>query len=82
MKGNMENWAELSISNDIFPRENAQYMLEDDSVDILQLVNVAGRVRMKFFGRQVKLHQINNIQWSMPRGLRILRTIEDHQSTH
>jgi biotin synthase len=62
MKGNMENWAELSISNDIFPRENAQYMLEDDSVDILQLVNVAGRVRMKFFGRQVKLHQINNIQ--------------------
>ena len=62
MKENLENWIGRSLRDEIFPRDYAQSILEDESVDILQLVNAAGRVRMNFFGRQVKLHQINNIQ--------------------
>ncbi len=58
----LEKWVERSLKDDIFPREDAQSILEDECVDILPLVYAAGRVRMKFYGRRVKLHQINNIQ--------------------
>ena len=62
MKVDVEHWSKLSLSGEGFPRELAQKILAADSMDILQLVDAAGKVRMKFFGKQVKLHQINNIQ--------------------
>ncbi len=58
----MENWIERSLSGDPFPREYARNTLEDETLDILQLVSAAGKVRQAFFGRRVKIHQINNIQ--------------------
>jgi len=61
MSLNFENCAELSLSGKGFPRELALSILEED-IDMLQLSSEAGKVRMTYFDKKVKVHQINNIQ--------------------
>ena len=55
-------WTEIALNNQPFPREDALTILTSPDVDILKLTAAAGEVRMKHFGKKVKVHQINNIQ--------------------
>jgi len=54
--------SEMSLSGNLFPRETALELLNSDDIDILKLTVAAGEVRQKYFGKKVKIHQINNIQ--------------------
>ena len=54
--------AEMSLSDELFPRETALELLQSKDLDLLKLVSAAGEVLQKFFGKKVKVHQINNIQ--------------------
>lgn len=56
------SWTTLSLSDDLFPRDAAARILSDPEIDLLPLVAAAGEVRMRHFGRKVKVHQINNIK--------------------
>ncbi len=55
-------WTEIAINNEPFPREAALTILDDPAIDILKLTAAAGEIRLKHFGKKVKVHQINNIQ--------------------
>ena len=52
----------FSLSDDGLPRGIAKEILEANTLDLLDLVSIAGEIRQKFFARKVKIHQINNIQ--------------------
>lgn len=56
------SWTKISLSGALFPRDAAESVLADSSLDLLRLVSAAGDVRMAAFGRTVKVHQINNIK--------------------
>ncbi len=43
-------------------REQARRVLEDGNVDLMSLLDIAGRIRMHFFGRTVALHMLDNVQ--------------------
>jgi len=62
MPDRFQDWTRIALSGEPFPREDARAMLADESIDILRLVTAAGDVRMAYFGRKVKVHQINNIK--------------------
>ena len=55
-------WTKLALNNEPFPREDALTILTSPEIDMLKLAAAAGDVRMKHFGKKVKVHQINNIQ--------------------
>lgn len=57
-----QKWTDIALSDQEFPREEALKILTDPSVDIIKLASAAGDVRIKYFGKKVKVHQINNIQ--------------------
>lgn len=57
-----QKWTELALENKPFPREDALSILASPEIDILKLTSAAGEVRLKNFGKKVKVHQINNIQ--------------------
>ncbi|MCM8542949.1 MAG: biotin synthase BioB [Lentisphaeraceae bacterium] len=57
-----QKWTELALENKPFPKEDALAILSNPDVDILKLTSAAGEVRLKHFGKKVKVHQINNIQ--------------------
>ena len=61
MLSSIDDFAIIAIEQ-IFPREAAREILNDKSIDLLRLVHTAGEVRLKYFGRKVKIHQIHNIQ--------------------
>ena len=52
---------EIAHSDELFPRELALEILNSDDIDILKLTSVASELRLKYFGKKVKVHQINNI---------------------
>ena len=62
MSVDYQKWTDIALSDQEFPREEALKVLTDENVDILKLASAAGDVRMKYFGKKVKVHQINNIQ--------------------
>ena len=45
-----------------FPRDWARDILMNAKYDILEIVSAAGEIRQKFFGKKVRVHQINNVQ--------------------
>ena len=55
-------WTETALKDEPFSREDALTILTSPEIDILKLTAAAGEVRMKHFGKKVKVHQINNIQ--------------------
>ncbi len=59
---NYQVWIEKSLNNEDFSREECLEILSNPEVDVLKLAAAAGEVRMKYFGKKVKIHQINNVQ--------------------
>ena len=57
-----ENIYDLALSKNGLPRDLAKKLLIDEKINLLELVQVAGDIREKFFGKKIKVHQINNIQ--------------------
>ena len=57
-----QKWTEQALENKPLSREDALTILTDPAIDILKLTSAAGEVRLKNFGKKVKVHQINNIQ--------------------
>jgi biotin synthase len=62
MTDRFAEWTRVALSGAPFPRDDARAMLADDGIDLLRLTVAAGEVRMAYFGRKVKVHQINNIK--------------------
>ena len=62
MTAHFDHWISQALNGDCLSRQDGLRILEDASLDLLRLVAAAGDVRMAFFGRQVMLHRINNIQ--------------------
>lgn len=44
------------------PRDQARSVLADCSLDLLELLGIAGRIRRHYFGRTVALHMLDNVQ--------------------
>jgi len=61
MGSDFNQWVQIALSDQVFPQVNALEVLSDDT-DLLRLTMAAGDVRMAYFGRQVMLHRINDIQ--------------------
>jgi len=62
MGSDFNEWVKIALSADPFPKPLALAILSDPDIDLLPLVAAAGEVRMTYFGRQVMLHRINDIQ--------------------
>jgi biotin synthase len=62
MSINYSKWTEQALNGEIISREDALFILQSPEIDLLKLVSAAGDIRLKYFGRKVKVHQINNIQ--------------------
>lgn len=62
MGSDFNEWVKIALSDETFPRTFALAILSDPDIDLLPLVTAAGEVRMTYFGRQVMLHRINDIQ--------------------
>ena len=57
-----QQWVTYALKDEPLPRADAISILQDKTIDLLLLIHAAGRVRQHYFGRQVQLHQINNIR--------------------
>ena len=55
-------WTSKALANEDFSREECLEILASPEIDLLKLASAAGDVRMKTFGKKVKIHQINNVQ--------------------
>lgn len=62
MGSDFNQWVKIALSEETFPRTLALAILSDPDIDLLRLITAAGEVRMTYFGRQVMLHRINDIQ--------------------
>ncbi|NJK41386.1 MAG: biotin synthase BioB [Acaryochloridaceae cyanobacterium SU_2_1] len=62
MLADFDQWVKLALADQPFPREAALQILADPTLDLLRLTAAAGEVRITYFGRQVMLHRINDIQ--------------------
>ena len=62
MGSDFSEWVKIALSEETFPQTSALAILSDPNIDLLSLVAAAGEVRMTYFGRQVMLHRINDIQ--------------------
>lgn len=62
MGSDFEQWVQIALSDQIFPQADALAILSDPNIDLMRLTTAAGDVRMTYFGRQVMLHRINDIQ--------------------
>ena len=77
MENRYERWARISLSGELFPREDALEVLTDPAIDILRLAAAAGDVRMAPLraqgeGPPDQQHQ----ERPLPRGLRLLRPVQ------
>jgi len=57
-----EQWTQDALQGRLLSRVDARTILAAEQPDLLRLVSAAGDVRIKRFGRKVKVHQIDNIK--------------------
>ncbi|NJN38817.1 MAG: biotin synthase BioB [Acaryochloridaceae cyanobacterium CSU_3_4] len=62
MGNDFEQWVKIALSDQVFPRSAALAILCDPEMNLLRLTAAAGEVRIAYFGRDVMLHRINDIQ--------------------
>ncbi|MCH2206785.1 MAG: biotin synthase BioB [Lentisphaerales bacterium] len=62
MKIDYNKWTEQALNGEIMSREDALSILQSPDIDLIKLVAAAGEIRQNYFGKKVKVHQINNIQ--------------------
>lgn len=62
MANQYEQWASQALEGRLISQDDARTILSGSDIDLLRLVAAAGDVRMAAFGRQVKVHQIDNIK--------------------
>ncbi|MBF0621762.1 MAG: biotin synthase BioB [Magnetococcales bacterium] len=60
--GYYDGLTEAALSNTSFSVEQGEQILTDPSVEILPLMQAAYRVRHRYFGRNVRIHILNNVQ--------------------
>ncbi len=58
----LDGWVEAALEGESISREDALAILRDESIPLLPLVHAAGRVRERFFDRDVLIHQLHNVQ--------------------
>lgn len=51
-----------SIANELLSKEDAVKILTSQDVEILPLLNAAYELRKKYFGKEITIHVINNVQ--------------------
>ena len=57
-----EWWQDIALNNNAVEREDAKKILTDDALDILPLVNAAGKVRKHYHNNTVTVHVLDNVQ--------------------
>ncbi len=55
-------WADAALKGEVLSKDDARRLLADESIDVAELAAAAGKVRRHYFGKKVKVHQINNVQ--------------------
>lgn len=58
----LEQWAAAGLRGESITVADARSILNDESIPILPLVHAAGRVRERYFGRDVLIHQLHNVK--------------------
>jgi len=51
-----------SLANELLPKEICGEILTSNDIELLSLLNAAYNVRREYFGNEVKIHVINNVQ--------------------
>lgn len=57
-----DRWAALGCDDQPIERADAAAILDGRSVDLLRLLDAAGRVRRKYFGQTVTIHVLDNVR--------------------
>lgn len=57
-----ESWRETALADQAIDRADAAAILAGDGIDLMALLGAAGAVRRKFFGNQVAIHILDNVQ--------------------
>jgi biotin synthase len=55
-------WVQAGLDDQPIDRADALRILQGDSLDLLSLLQAAGTVRRRFFGNQVTVHILDNVQ--------------------
>ncbi len=55
-------WMQAGLSDQSVDRNDALAILDGRGIDLLPLLQAAGRIREKYFGRQVTIHILDNIR--------------------
>ncbi len=57
-----DHWAALGLDDQPITRDDALRIVRGDGVDLMPLLDAAGRVRRRYFGNTVSVHVLDNVQ--------------------